>query len=120
MNGTNNEAFGRPGSPVFPGRPPFPGQPGFPGRPNPQRPGGNPGQNRPVSMNARILRVRCGDLLVRNEENGQEVLVHVEDACRFREGERVCIQYGGIMTMSIPPQISATRIYRGPCFRERG
>ena len=69
----------------------------------------------PVTMNARVLRVNCCDLLVCDLCGCQEVLVHTNDACCFRPGECVCIQYSGAMTISIPPQISADCVKRIPC-----
>ena len=57
----------------------------------------------------------AGDLLVCDLCGCQEVLVHTNDACCFRPGECVCIEYSGAMTMSLPPQISAERIRRVPC-----
>lgn len=67
-----------------------------------------------VTMTAAILEIHCGDLLVCDKSTNQTVLVHTEDACRFRCHECVCIHYNGAMTASIPPQISATRIHRLP------
>ena len=63
--------------------------------------------NKTVTMNACILRVCCCELLVCDLCTCQEVLVHTENACCFQVGQRVCIEYNGAMTMSIPPQISA-------------
>ena len=63
-----------------------------------------------VTMHARILEVRCGDLLVCDLQTNQEVVVHTPNSCRFRTGDHICIHYNGAMTMSIPPQISADRI----------
>lgn len=60
-----------------------------------------------VTMNARVLRVCCCELLVCDLCTCQEVVVHTDNACCFRPGQCVCITYGGAMTMSIPPQISA-------------
>lgn len=54
-------------------------------------------------------------LLVCDHATDQEVLVHTPNACCFSCGERVCIHYNGIMTMSIPPQISADCVYRAAC-----
>lgn len=68
-----------------------------------------------VTMEACILRVCCCDLLVCDLNTSQQVLVHTSDACRFRVGEKVCIEHSGAMTMSIPPQVSAIRIQRRPC-----
>ena len=68
-----------------------------------------------VIMRACILRVCCCELLVCDLCTSQEVLVHTQQACCFRVGEHVCIEYSGAMTMSIPPQISATCIKRMNC-----
>ena len=68
-----------------------------------------------VSMRARVLQVRDCDLLVCDCCNRQEVLVHTPDARRYQVGDQICIRYSGIMTMSLPPQISATDISRGCC-----
>lgn len=68
-----------------------------------------------VTMNARVLRVNCCDLLVCDLCTCQEVLVHTNDACCFRPGQCVRIEYSGAMTMSIPPQINADSIQCVPC-----
>ena len=67
-----------------------------------------------MTMTATVLNVRQDGLLVRNQRTGQEVQVHTRLARRFRRGDRVLIVYNGIMTMSLPPQITATRIVRLP------
>ena len=64
----------------------------------------------PVVMFARVLRVRRDNLLVWDRDTGQTVQVNTPIALRFRPGNVVRIEYTGAMTMSIPPQISATRI----------
>lgn len=69
-----------------------------------------------MTMQAIVIRVRPGDLLVFDESMSQTVIVHTPQACRFRVGNCVRIFYSGIMTMSIPPQITAIRIVRIPCF----
>ncbi|WP_298017405.1 hypothetical protein [uncultured Dysosmobacter sp.] len=66
--------------------------------------------NQSVTMKACILRVCPCDLLVCDLCTSQEVLVHTPQACCFRVGQKVCIEYSGAMTMSIPPQISADSI----------
>lgn len=71
--------------------------------------------NEMTTMNACVVRVCCCDLLVCDLCTSQEVLVHTSDACRFRVGEQVCIEYNGVMTASIPPQISADSIRRLTC-----
>lgn len=68
--------------------------------------------NNPVTLNACVLRVCRCNLLVCDLCTSQEVFVHTPEACCFRVGDHVSIEYSGIMTMSIPPQISATRIRR--------
>ena len=71
-----------------------------------------------VTMNARVLRVCCCELLVCDLCTCQEVLVHTGNACCFRPGQCVRITHGGAMTMSIPPQISAdcvTLLNNGCC-----
>ena len=66
--------------------------------------------NELVTMKACVLRVCRCDLLVCDLSSSQEVLVHTPKACCFSVGDRVCIEYNGAMTLSIPPQISATSI----------
>lgn len=66
----------------------------------------------PVIMYARVLRVRLDNLLVRDRDTGQTVQVNTPLALRFRPGNFIRIEYGGAMTMSIPPQISAQQITR--------
>ena len=68
-----------------------------------------------VVLKGRILRSGCCDLLVCDLCACQEVLVHTNNACCFRPGQCVCIEYSGAMTMSIPPQISAECIKLIPC-----
>lgn len=65
-----------------------------------------------VTMTATVVRVGDCDLLVCDECTSQEVLVRTADAGCFRAGERVCILYNGIMTLSLPPQITALSIRR--------
>lgn len=65
-----------------------------------------------MTMTATVLRVNPGSLLVRNEANGEEVLVNTRSANRFSPGDRVRITHRGQMTFSIPPQITATSIQR--------
>lgn len=68
-----------------------------------------------LTMRACVLHACCCSLLVCDLCTSQEVLVHTPDACRFRAGDRVCIEYSGAMTASIPPQISASNIQRLRC-----
>ncbi len=66
-------------------------------------------------MEAIVIHVRPGDLLVFDESMSRTVVVHTPNACSFRVGNCVRIRYSGAMTMSIPPQITAIRINRIPC-----
>ena len=68
-----------------------------------------------VTMKACVLQVNDCDLLVRDCSTRQEVVVHSDRACRFSVGDTVCIVYNGVMTMSIPPQISAMNIRKISC-----
>ena len=61
-------------------------------------------------MIATVLSAQHGSLLVFDFANRQQVRVNTNDAFRFRPGDLVRIRYNGAMTMSIPPQISATSI----------
>ena len=65
-----------------------------------------------TTMMAKVLCRECGcRLLVCDCSTCQKVLVHTTQACCFSVGDLVCIEYSGAMTMSIPPQISADRIF---------
>ena len=68
-----------------------------------------------VSMKACILQANDCDLLVRDCNTKQEVVVHSDHACHFCVGDTVCIVYNGVMTLSIPPQISAMNIRKISC-----
>ncbi len=65
-----------------------------------------------VFMLATVLAVREGSLLVRDAKTGQEVVVNTRNARDFCVGDSVGIFYNGIMTRSLPPQITAFRIQR--------
>lgn len=67
---------------------------------------------RPATLTAQVLDTRCGALLVCDCENSQKVQVNTDDACSYSAGDRLCIRYNGVMTNSLPPQISATDIRR--------
>lgn len=73
-----------------------------------------------MTMQAIVLAVQRDRLLVLDRENRQRVVVITREARRFRRGELVCILYGGAMTASIPPQITARRIRAIPWFGWRG
>lgn len=69
-----------------------------------------------MTMTADVLENNGQSLLVRDWETGQEVLVHLPHPCRLCPGDRVCIRYDGVMTMSLPPQISAQSVRKlCPC-----
>lgn len=67
-----------------------------------------------MTMDAIVLQVNPGSLLVRDLSNNNEVLVNFRDSRRFSVGDNVRITYTGAMTFSIPPQITATSITRIP------
>ena len=65
-------------------------------------------------MCATVTGTEDGRLLVMNEANQQEVTVNT--CCtNFNQGERVKIIYNGMMTFSLPPQITAKKIIRLNC-----
>lgn len=63
-----------------------------------------------MNMRATVLRVQRNNLLVFDHQTRQRVVVHTRRAPQFRVGNMVCIRYNGVMTLSIPPQISAINI----------
>lgn len=63
-----------------------------------------------MTMNATVLRTDSDNMLVRDDNTGDEVRVNTRDARRFSPGDLVSITYSGAMTRSIPPQISAISI----------
>ena len=67
---------------------------------------------RPATLTAQVLDVRCGALLVCDCENSQKVQVNTDDACSYEVGDCLCIRYNGVMSSSLPPQITATSIRR--------
>ncbi len=71
-------------------------------------------------MIASVRQIRPNSLLVRDRATGQSVLVHTRMTRCFRVGDIVSILYNGIMTRSLPPQITAIRIRplfpRRPCY----
>lgn len=64
-----------------------------------------------MTMHATVMEVRESNLLVCDLSMGRDVVVHTPCAGRFCVGDRVRIGYNGIMTMSLPPQISC-RVHR--------
>lgn len=63
-------------------------------------------------MKALVVSVQRDSLLVRDLASGQNVRVNTPMAQQFCPGNVVLIRYNGMMTMSIPPQISAQSIRR--------
>ncbi len=59
---------------------------------------------------AEVLETGRNQILVRDCNTSQEVAVNLQNGCNFSVGDTVQIIYNGMMTMSIPPQISAGRI----------
>ena len=57
-----------------------------------------------------ILETGCCQLLVCDHNSGEPVLVHTPNACCFSCGECVCVCHSGMMTMSIPPQVTAISV----------
>ncbi len=71
-------------------------------------------EQNPITMHmcATVCCAECCQLLVCDHETRQEVLVHSDQACHFCVGDQVCIHYNGVMTRSIPPQITALCIHK--------
>ena len=63
-------------------------------------------------MLATVQEVRLNSLLVRDRAASQEVVVNTRNTRGFSPGDIVRIFYNGVMTQSIPPQISAIGISR--------
>ncbi|MCI8423315.1 MAG: hypothetical protein HFF50_07285 [Lawsonibacter sp.] len=59
-----------------------------------------------------VTGIDCCELLVCDHATGQEVLVHTPNACCFSCGDCVCVHHCGFMTMSLPPQVTATCVKR--------
>lgn len=59
---------------------------------------------------AQVLETGQNQILVKDCNSGQEVAVNLRNGCNFSVSDTVQIVYNGIMTMSIPPQISPMRI----------
>lgn len=59
---------------------------------------------------AKVLETGKNQILVMDFNTNQEVAVNLQCGCKFSVGDMIQIVYNGIMTMSIPPQISAQRI----------
>ncbi|RHR08847.1 hypothetical protein DWX58_07915 [Pseudoflavonifractor sp. AF19-9AC] len=68
--------------------------------------------NMTTSMCAVVLCVQSSSLMVCDCSTQQKVLVHTDQACCFSCDDRVRIVYSGMMSMSLPPQITALCISR--------
>lgn len=67
-----------------------------------------------MTMIARVNQAQKESLWVWDLQMCQEVVVHTPRAGCFRPHDMVRIEYNGVMTASIPPQISAIQITRIP------
>lgn len=63
-----------------------------------------------MTMTADVLKNNGDSLFVRDWESSQEVQVNLPRPCRLCPGDRVCIRYDGVMTLSLPPQIAAQSV----------
>lgn len=64
-----------------------------------------------VTMIATVVRAWGTQVLVTDNANGQKVLVNTNNSTgNLMAGEQVRIVFNGVMTASIPPQISAQSI----------
>lgn len=64
-----------------------------------------------VTMLATVVQAWGSQVLVTDNANGQEVLVNTQNStCNLSAGDQVRIVFNGVMTASIPPQISAQSI----------
>lgn len=64
-----------------------------------------------VTMLATVVQAWDSQVLVTDNSSGQEVLVNTQNSTgNLIAGDQVRILYNGIMTASIPPQISADSI----------
>ena len=64
-----------------------------------------------VTMLATVVQAWGSQVLVTDNANGQEVLVNTQNSTsNLNAGDQVRIVFDGIMTSSIPPQISAQSI----------
>ena len=49
-------------------------------------------------------------ILIRDEDNEQEIMVNVRNTNRFKIGDRCSIAYDGHVIKSVPPQVNASNI----------
>lgn len=67
-----------------------------------------------MTMNATVQTVEACSLTVCDHGTQQVVVVHTPNACHYCVGDCLCIRFSGAMTMSLPPQITATCITKLP------
>lgn len=60
-----------------------------------------------MTMCATVVDRLSNALLVSDHANAQQVLVKTNYPCRYNQRDQIRICYNGIMTRSIPPQITA-------------
>ena len=65
-----------------------------------------------TTMRAKVVEVQEDALLVCDQSTGQQVQVHTSCAHCYAAGDHICIHYNGVMTASLPPQISADCIHK--------
>ena len=65
-----------------------------------------------TTMRAQVIEVQEDALLVCDQSTGQQVQVHTSCAHCYAAGDHICIHYNGVMTASLPPQISADCIHK--------
>ena len=64
-----------------------------------------------VTMIATVVRAWGSQVLVTDNANGQQVLVNTNhNTSNLNPGDQVRIVFNGVMTASLPPQISAQSI----------
>lgn len=63
-----------------------------------------------MTMLATVLRIEPSRIVVRDCSTRQTVIVNICCTCHIRPGDCVRIQYSGMMTMSIPPQIPSAHV----------
>lgn len=67
-----------------------------------------------MEMDAIVISIDPRGLLVRDSATGNEVFVNFGNPRLFSPGDAIRITFNGIMTNSLPPQISASSIARIP------
>lgn len=70
-----------------------------------------------TTMCCTVLETHEGGLLCCDHRTNQTVFVHTGLARCFCAGDHLCVEHNGIMTMSLPPQLTASCITRICCTR---